>query len=220
MTFQDDSSILRLPPKKENPKHFVTSNKLRWILGVESDLMIFPYVFFPRFFPHVAVGPGCPAVGFFRGCDQPPCGVGRSVSAQLTLPWMQLFVSGIFKKVQPSEIRRVVYIYIYNTYCISDFWQEKEASLLTSFDNHFVCHSLDSSTAIVVGLFACGMEWIWSCHSVTRGRGTMLPVRWCGCSSHFFFPNKLMKKWRGCIAEMLDGLAKRCKKQWSRQMEV
>lgn len=142
--------------------------------------------FFPRFFPHVAVGPGCPAVGFFRGCDQPPCGVGRSVSAQLRLPWMQLLVSGIFKKVQPSEIRRVcINIYIY-TYCISDFWQEKEASLLTSFDNHFVCHSLDSSTAIV-GLFACGMEWILSCHSVTRGRGTMLPVRWCGCSSHFLF---------------------------------
>ena len=118
----------------------------------------------------------------------------------------------------------LIYIYIYTyTYCISDFWQEKEASLLTSFDNHFVCHSLDSSTAIVVGLFACGMEWIWSCHSVTRGRGTMLPVRWCGCSSHFFFPNKLMKKWRGCIDEVfflkiLDGLAKRCKKQWSRQM--
>ena len=56
-----------------------------------------------------------------------------------------------------------------------------------AFDNHFVCHSLDSSTAIVVGLFACGMERILSCPSVTRGRGTMLPVRWCGCSSHFLF---------------------------------
>lgn len=59
---QDDSSILRLSPQK-NPKHF--GNKFRWILGVESDLMILPHVFFRIFFPHVAVGPGCPAVFFF-----------------------------------------------------------------------------------------------------------------------------------------------------------
>ena len=57
----------------------------------------------------------------------------------------------------------------------------------------------------------------------TRDRGTMLPVKWCGCSSHFYgkatktdVPNKLMKKWRGCREEM--GLLYWIRqKPWSRQ---